>query len=334
MRFAEVLTEPAPTPHWHMFRQIGVDAAVIALPRHFADWRQTRGDLPWDYTPLALYKDMVEREGFTVEVVEDNPPMEAIRYGRPGRDEEIEHVCKLLRNMGRLGIGAWVYGWSPSLGWVRTATNVRERGGAIVSAYDHRVLDHAEPSVHGPIDAEALWENLAYFLERVIPVAEEAGVRLAMHPDDPPLPSVRGTARIMCTPEGFQRLIDLHPSEANAITFCQGNFTLMTDDLPGLIRDFGGQGRIAFVHFRDVVGTAEAFTESFHDNGRTDMLACMRAYADIAFEGVMRPDHVPMLAGDDVPAVVGYAMLGRLHAIGYMTGLREAALSDATGEDV
>jgi mannonate dehydratase len=171
-----------------------------------------------------------------------------------------------------------------------------------------------------------MWESLSWFLERICPVAEEAGVTLALHPDDPPLSPIRGIARIMSRVESFERLIQLSSSAANAITLCQGNFTLMTDDVPGTIRRFGP--RIAFAHFRDVRGTPESFVETFHDDGQTDMLECMRAYRDIGFEGVIRTDHVPTLEGDSAD-VAGYSHNGRLHAIGYMVGLREAVLAEA-----
>jgi mannonate dehydratase len=128
----------------------------------------------------------------------------------------------------------------------------------------------------------------------------------------------------------FQRLLDLVPSPINGIALCQGNFALMPDrqgpfgpDLPAVIRHFGRQGKIFFVHFRDVRGTAEKFVETFHDDGQTDMLACMRTYRDIGYDGVCRPDHVPTMEGDnnDRP---GYSSIGRLFAIGYLKGLREA----------
>jgi mannonate dehydratase len=123
--------------------------------------------------------------------------------------------------------------------------------------------------------------------------------------------------------DNYQRLLDLVPSPVNGIALCQGNFTLMTDDLPGAIRKFGKQNKIFFAHFRDVRGTPEKFVETFHDEGKTDMFACMQAYHDIGFEGVLRPDHVPTMEGDsnDNPS---YSSIGRLFAIGYIKGLREA----------
>ena len=121
--------------------------------------------------------------------------------------------------------------------------------------------------------------------------------------------------------------MDLVPSPVNGITLCQGNFTLMTDDLPSVIRHFGRQKKIFFVHFRDVEGTAEKFMETFHDAGKTDMAACMRAYRDIGYDGICRPDHVPTMEGDSNEEP-GYSSIGRLFGFGYIIGLREAVYSE------
>jgi mannonate dehydratase len=326
MDIAEILLERPPHPFWRMLTQIGVHHAVGVLPRYMADWRNAAGEQPWDYVPLALYREQVAEAGLQLAVIEDNPPMDALRLGTAGREEELEVVLTMLRSMGRLGIGVWCFNWMPVIGWTRTSVATPGRGGALVSGFDLEVVRDAPLTAAGAVPAERLWETLAWFLERAIPVAEEVGVTLAMHPDDPPLPALRGIARIMSSVEAFERLLELNPSPANAITLCQGNFTLMTDDLPGTIERLGE--RIAFVHFRDVRGTPESFVETFHDEGPTDMLACMRAYRKIGFEGVLRSDHVPVLEGD-AAEVAGYSHLARLHAVGYMTGLREAALDGA-----
>ncbi len=335
IQIAEILLEQAPSPFWRILNQVGVSHAVGVLPRRSFDWRGTAGERPWDYGPLALYKEHVEEASLTLSAIEDSPPMDNIRLGRAGREEEIEQFCTLVRNMGRLGIPVLCYNWMAVLGWIRTRVAVPGRGGALVTAYDHAVFRGAPPTGVGTVSEEQLWQTLRSFLDRVIPVAEDAGVKLAMHPDDPPLSPIRGIARIMRSTEAFQRLVELVPSEANGITFCQGNFRLMTDDVPRAIRQFGEQGKIYFVHFRDVRGTPEAFVETFHDEGQTNMLECMRAYRDIGFEGVLRSDHVPQLEGDtsDVPA---YSRDARLQAIGYITGLREAAYGASprsTGQD-
>jgi mannonate dehydratase len=204
--------------------------------------------------------------------------------------------------------------------WVRTNLSTPSRGGSVVTSFDARDVP-ADLTSGPPISEEELWTNLGYFLKKVLPVAEKAGVKLSMHPDDPPLSPIRGIGRIMRSIDNFQRLLELVPSPMNTITLCQGNFTLMTDDLPAAIRKFGKA--ISFIHFRDVKGTPQKFEETWHDAGKTDMLACMRSYREIGFDGVLRPDHVPTVEGD-TNEDAGYSAFGRLYAIGYIRGLQQA----------
>lgn len=302
---------------WDQVKQIGVNHAVAGLPAAQGN------DKPWDYMPMVRMKTAFDDAGFTVSVIESSPPMDKIKLGLPGRDEEITDVCTMLSNMGRVGIKTWCYNWMAVLNWTRTSSTIPSRGGAVVTGYDHSIMKNAPLTPYGEVPEERLWESLRYFLERVLPVAEKAGVHLAMHPDDPPLSPLRGIGRIMRSVENFQRLVDIAPSPVNGLTFCQGNFALMTNEQPAAIRQFGKQSKIFFVHFRDVEGTVEKYQETFHDSGPTDMMACLRAYRDIGFEGVLRPDHVPTMAGDsnDQP---GYSSIGRLFAVGYIKGLREA----------
>ena len=330
IELAEILLEPAPTPFWQSLRQVGVDRAVGVLPRQHVDWREARSDLPWDHVPLAIYQQLLADEGFALEVIEDNPPMDAIRLGRAGREEELEHFSTLVRSMGSLGIPVLCYNWMPVLGWLRTSSRGRGRAGAAVAGFDAELLRDAPMTWAGRVHEASLLDNLRWFLARIIPVAEEAGVRLAMHPDDPPLATVRGIDRIFSSVDGFRRLLEIDASPANGITLCQGNFTLMTPDVPAAIRELGADGRIHFVHFRDVRGTADRFVETFHDEGQTDMLACMRAYREVRYAGVLRTDHVPALEGD-ASAVAGYSDTARLHAIGYVQGLREAVYGRPAG---
>jgi mannonate dehydratase len=335
IEIAELLF-PYPSTTWKLVKQAGVNHVVGVLPYDGQGHSWTKnhgtgadaaatadGERPWDYMSLVRLKTRYADAGFELVAIESSPPMDRARRGLPGRDEEIENVCDMIRSMGRLGIRIWCYNWMVGVNWGRTSVTTPTRGGALATSYDHALIRDAPLTDIGVVPEEQLWESLPYFLERVLPVAEQAGVTLAMHPDDPPISPFRGLGRIMRSVENFQRLIDLAPSPANGITFCQGNFALMTDDLPGAIHHFGRQGKIAFIHFRDVRGTPEHFTEVFHDDGPTDMLACMRAYSEIGFTGILRPDHVPTMEGE-TNADPGYEALGRLFAIGYIRGLHEA----------
>lgn len=315
---------PTPASIWKLAKQAGVDWAVGGLP---FDQAFNGTEAPWDYRPLLRMKQGYEAGGFRVAAIEARPPLNKAKRGLPGRDEEIDTVCTLLENMGRLGIPVWCYEWMTDFNWLRTDVNTPSRGGSIVTSFDYAQAQALPETELGPIGEAELWENLEYFLRRVVPVAEKANVKLAMHPDDPPLSPIRGIGRIMRSIENYQRLVDLIPSPVNGLTLCQGNFTLMTDDLPGVIRQFGRQDKIFFVHFRDVQGTPEKFEETWHDVGKTDMLACLKAYRDIGFNGVLRPDHVPTVEGDS-NANAGYSSFARLYAIGYIRGLRQAVYAE------
>lgn len=312
---------PKPQPLWKLARQAGVDLAVGGLP---SDMLQP-GERVCDLAPLTRMQQVYADGGFTLKVIEARPPLNKAKRGLPGRDDEIDVVCELITNMGKLGIPVWCYEWMTDFNWLRTNMATPSRGGSVVTSFNIKDL-REDLTDQPPIDEEKLWETLAYFLNRVLPVAEKAGVKLSMHPDDPPLSPIRGVGRIMRSVANYQRLMDLSDSPMNTITLCQGNFTLMTDDLPSVIRQFGP--RISFVHFRDVRGVPEAFEETWHDAGKTDMLACMQAYRDISFDGVLRPDHVPTVEGDS-NADAGYSAFGRLYAIGYIRGLQEAVYRGA-----
>ncbi|MGD0810238.1 MAG: mannonate dehydratase [Acidimicrobiales bacterium] len=329
IKLAEALWSPQPSLVSRLSLQAGVEYAVGGLPA--VDPKALPGEQPWDYMPLLRLKEDYRASGFELVVIEARPPLNLAKRGLPGRDQEIDAVCRLIENMGKLQVPVWCYEWMTDFNWVRTATAVPARGGSLVSEFDAAKLAAAPPSELGPVSEEKLWETLEYFLRRVLPVAERAGVSLAMHPDDPPLSPIRGVGRIMRSIENYQRLLDLVPSPSNGITLCQGNFTLMTDDLPSVIRHFGSQKKIFFVHFRDVRGVPDRFVETWLDEGQTDLVACMEAYKQIGFEGPLRPDHVPTVDGDsnDNP---GYSAYGRLFALGYIRALCEAVGTREGGE--
>ncbi|MBI3920826.1 MAG: mannonate dehydratase [Armatimonadetes bacterium] len=318
MRVALYLS-PQPDERWKLAAQMGVTDMVTGLP-----FGQSAGDAPWGLQSLQGVKQQAEEAGLNVSVIESSPPMEKIRLGLPGRDEEIDYFCDMLRNMGELSIPVVCYNFMAVLNWLRTSVDTPTRGGALVTSYDHATKEQESLTDAGLVSEERLWENFQYFIQRVVPVAEKAKVYLALHPDDPPISPVRGVGRIFRNPEAFERAMDLAPSMFNSLTFCQGCFATMGVDIPDTLHRLGKRTRIPFAHFRDIRGTVTRFEETFHDDGQTDMLAAMRAYKAIGFDGPMRPDHVPTMEGDanDTP---GYTMRGRLFAVGYMKGLMEAA---------
>ncbi len=320
LKIAEFIS-PTPSPVWKLALQAGVNLAVGGLPFNSLKPGERLGDL----APLTRMKQTYEDAGFELRVIEARPPLNKAKRGLDGRDEEIDVVCTLLESMGKLGIPVWCYEWMTDFNWVRTNMAKPSRGGSVVTSFNASDVPEDITS-NPPISEEELWTNLEYFLKRVLPVAERAGVKLSMHPDDPPITPIRGVSRIMRTVDNYQRLLELVPSRMNTITLCQGNFTLMTDDLPSVIRKFGKT--ISFVHFRDVKGVPTQFEETWHDAGKTDMLACMKAYRDIGFDGVLRPDHVPTVEGDSNDNA-GYSAFGRLYAIGYIRGLHEAVYAES-----
>jgi len=282
--------------------------------------------MAYDFLTLARLKKTFGDLGIDLRVIEPLPNdlHEPIKQGLPDRDAAIEKLIKLICTMGKLEIPILCYNFMAAFGWTRTSTVVPGRGGALVSEYDHRLMADAPDLLEQRIDEETLWANYRYFLEAVLPTAEEAGVTLALHPDDPPLSPIQGVARIFRSPEAFERALAMADSPSHKLTFCQGNFRLMGCDIPSTIRRF--KDAIAFVHFRDTRGTPEHFVECFHDDGPTDMAAAMRAYAEIGFDGPIRSDHVPTLHGESNRRP-GYETLGRLFAVGYMKGLRDAVAS-------
>lgn len=316
-----LLTEYLPSrPHllWQLSSQMGIHHAIVSA-------RQERTGLgpPWDLDALRQLQRVFAEGGFTIYGLEgDQFDMSRIKLGLPGRDEDIAHFCQMLRNMGELGIRLLCYNFMAQIGWFRSKADVAGRGGAMVSSFDLKEVP-TEKTEGGEFSQDQIWEHFRYFIQRVMPAAEKARVQMALHPDDPPLASLRGVGRIFGTPEAFERAYELAPSPNNGVTFCRANFKLMNVSLPKWIRHFSSQQRLFFLHLRDVRGTAECFEEVFHDEAAAALIETLKECHQGGFAGPLRCDHVPTLAGEhnDQP---GYGTLGRLFADGYIIGLMDA----------
>lgn len=280
---------------------------------------------PKDPKAIIATKEAWEKVGLKFNVVEGPAYLgNKTKLGLPGRDEEIASFITYMKNLRQYSnIDVICYNWMPVIGWYRTKNDKPGRGGALVTAFDYEDAKNLPPTEFGEVSKEKLWETLTYFLKAVVPEAEKIGMKLAMHPDDPQVDSLRGISRIMTTVDNFKRMLDIYPSTYNGITMCQGNFSLMGADIPTIVKDFGKRGVIHFVHFRNVRGGKFKFEETFHDEGQIDMYAAMQSYYDIGFRGPIRPDHVPTMAGDSNEHP-GYSIIGTLFALGYMRGLMEA----------
>ena len=312
-----LILPPEPDNRWSLAAQMGVEKAVIH-PLEIGD-----NKTHWSYDELLRLSNWLNEVGIDFSVLEGSVPIsERVRIGAEGRDEDIKVFKQFLHDCGEIGIPVVCYDWMAGVRWARTSVFTESRGGSYVTAYSSNAPGrNRPPDGYSDITHEALWEALEHFLQEIVPVAEAADVKLGLHPDDPPQSDLRGMPRIINSVDAYDRVIEIVDSPHNGITFCQGNFTAMGTDIPTAIERFGD--RINFVHFRDVEGSADAFVETWHDDGPTDMLAAMSAYEDhVADDVPMRPDHVPTMAGED-NSNPGYHTKGRLFAIGYMRGLRE-----------
>jgi mannonate dehydratase len=313
-------------------KQFGVDHIVVHTP-------DLSGDGYWEFMDLLRLRTLVESAGLKLAAIENIPRSyyDKVRLGLPGRDEQIENWCKTLRNMGKAGIPILGYDFHLVGVW-RTEKSPRGRGGAYISSFDYeRVKDAPLPAkdsygydlvagaplaLAGEMTEEEMWDNYTYFLKAVIPVAEEAGVKMGLHPDDPPVPILGGTVRIFRSIDALKRLIDIVPSDYNGLEFCQGTVAEMGADVIEAIRYFGSRKKIFYVHFRNIKGTVPKFDEVFIDEGDMDMFKAMRAYKEVGYDGVMIPDHTPGVVDD-----TGWGHRGRAFALGYMKALVQAVNS-------
>ncbi|MEX0600255.1 MAG: mannonate dehydratase, partial [Rhodothermales bacterium] len=275
---------------------------------------------------VAATKQAYEDNGLEWTVLE-GVNLTRAQLGVEGRDENIERFVELMQSCSDAGIDTICYNWMPAVSWSRSDTARVDRGGSLVTAFDMDDADPTPTEFGDDFTHEELWDNMAYFLQAVVPEAERLGIKLALHPDDPPVERLRGIPRIITSVDALKRVTRIVDSPSNGLCFCQGSIASQGPevDIPAAIRWFGERGKIHFVHFRDVRGTPRKFTEAWHDDGQNDMFAAMQAYYDVGFRGPIRPDHVPTITGYEENEYPGYNDLGTLFAIGYIRGLMEGA---------
>jgi mannonate dehydratase len=270
-------------------------------------------DENWSVDGLTKLRERVESFGLVLAAVP--LPMSSsyiakaespdIMLGRsPERDQEIDNICKMIANCSKAGIPMVKYNMT-ILGVVRTGRRPG-RGGASYSYFDYATTKQEPPLTEaGPVSSDMMWERITYFLKRVVPVAEENRVRMACHPHDPGMPrdtAFRGVDRVLGSVAGLKRFIEISPSPYHGLNFCQGTVSEMLKDpnreLPAVIRYFGERKKIFNVHFRNIHGGFLDFQETLPDAGSVDMMAMLRVYKEVGYDGMLMPDHVPQIEGD------------------------------------
>jgi mannonate dehydratase len=338
------------TPENFQFaRQAGATHIVAHLTDYFRDNASlstaSAGDAwgiadpaPWTYEELRALTAAVRAEGLELAALENFNPAHwyDILLDGPRKQEQMEDLKRLIRDMGRVGIGCMGYNFSVAGVWGRTET--RARGDAPSVGYIeadapaetpipngqvwNMIYDSKAPSgTIAPITDEQMWARIESFLTELVPVAEEAGVRLALHPDDPPFPSLRGTARLVHRADRYQRVLDIVPSPANGLEFCLGTLAEMPDsDIYAIADHYSKQGKIGYVHCRNIQGKLPNYREVFIDEGDVDMIEVLRILHRNGFDGVVIPDHTPQMAcAAPWHAGMAYA-LGWLRAVFTMIG--------------
>ena len=271
----------------------------------------------WELVDLVKLRVAVEQYQLKLTALENVPPYfyDHIMLNGPRRDEQIENMIYTVRNIARAGIPIFGYNWMPSHVWRTPPAHIR--GGAVATAYDHTLA-----LTHGRVySEEEIWANLEYWIKIITPIAEEEGIRLGIHPCDPPVQSLGGVPQILRNFAAYKRLIEIYPSDSNAIEFCQGTMAEMADDVDiyDKIRYFGSRHKILYVHFRNVDGTVPRFREEFINTGYVDMFKAMEIYYDVGFDSFFIDDHVPQTIQDTV-----WGHRGRAFANGYIQALIEA----------
>ncbi len=296
-------------------KQCGCDDVLLNTPK-------LPGDERWEYEDLLALRERAEGAGLRLVALENVPVpfYDQIMLGLPGRERQLENMRQTVRNMGRAGIPILGYHFMPSGVW-RTSRDTPVRGGAAATAFNMELAE-GEKLTHGRVySEEEMWANYDWYLERMLPVCEEAGVRMALHPDDPPVEALGGIPRLFRNFENFRRAMETHPSPMHGLDFCHGCWSEMHGGAGVLeaIRWFGERERLFYIHFRDVVGSADNFVEVFLGDGNVDPVQVMRTLKEVGFRGFIIDDHVPRMVND-----TPWCHRGRAWSTGYIIALMEA----------
>ena len=273
----------------------------------------------WELKDLVSLRRTVESYGMKLSALENVPTKfyDHIMLGGPKRDEQIENMIYTIRNIARAGIPIFGYNWMPSQVWRTKPEYIR--GNAEATAFDYSVAKDLPITHDREYTEEEMWQNLEYWIKIITPIAEEEGIRLGIHPCDPPVQTLGGIPQLLRSFDAYKRLIEIYPSDSNGIEFCQGTFSEMNDDIYDMIKYFGERKKILYVHFRNVSGQVPKFHEEFINTGYVDMYKAMKIYNDVGYDSFFIDDHVPSTFQD-----THFGHRGRAFAMGYIQALIES----------
>ena len=297
-------------------KQVGVDDFLMNTPK-------LPGDARWEYEDLLSLKNKADKADLRLMALENVPISfyDKIMLGLDGREDQLQNMIHTVRNMGRAKIPILGYHWIPNGVW-RTPKMATLRGGAQSTRFTQADHDN-EPPTHGRIYGhDEMWSNYCWYIERLLPVAEESNVRLALHPDDPPTANtLGGIARICSSFDDFKRNMSVFDSPHHGLDFCMGCWSEMggNNSVLEAIEYFQSRKKIFYIHFRDVVGSVDNFHETFIDCGQVDTFEVVKLLHRLDFKGFMITDHVPKIEGD-----TAWGHRGRAHCIGFMQALIQA----------
>ncbi|MCY3998830.1 MAG: mannonate dehydratase [Flavobacteriaceae bacterium] len=309
-----------------LIKQLGVDDIILNMYKNNLidtnfDFLPLTGDKQWEYKELLLLRNRVENSNIRLLALENMPFSfyDKIMMGLPGRQEQLKHIQETISNLGRAGIPVLGYGWTPSGVW-RSSTSFKIRGGAESMSVNLNDFIKA-PLSHGRVfSEEEMWENYQYFLEGVLPIAEEFGVTLALHPNDPPVPILGGVPQLFRSFKAFKKGMNLVKSENHGLLYCLGNFSAMGEDINMVTEYFAKRNKIVYVHFQTISNSLDGntkFNEVFVDMpGYYDPISILSKLKEVGFKGMIMPGHVPKIIGDE-----SWKERGRSFTIGYIKGV-------------